>query len=246
MNQQRFERACLKVLSNLKKQSGIGTLAEKSVHAVLKAYYEPYEDSCEIRIGSYVADIVGEDGIIEIQTRQFSRLTEKLKEYLPLCHVTIVYPILSEKWIATIDSKTGAVLSRRKSPLHGNLWNLLEELCGIKEFLGNPSLSFRTVLLEAEELRTAGTKRQKGRKIDLIPLRLLEEHDFNYPMDFSKILPSSLPSNFTSRILAETERIPLSMAQTGLYLLNRLGCVKRIGKQGKSYLYQKEYEDSST
>ena len=147
MNQQRFERARLKVLSNLKKQSGIGTLAEKSVHAVLKAYYEPYEDSCEIRIGSYVADIVGEDGIIEIQTRQFSRLTEKLKEYLP-------------KWIATIDSKTGAVLSRRKSPLHGNLWNLLEELCGIKEFLGNPSLSFRTVLLEAEELRTAGTKRQ--------------------------------------------------------------------------------------
>lgn len=102
MNQQRFEQARLKVLSNLKKQSGIGTLAEKSVHAVLKAYYEPYEDSCEIRIGSYVADIVGEDGIIEIQTRQFSRLTEKLKEYLPLCHVTIVYPILSEKWIATI------------------------------------------------------------------------------------------------------------------------------------------------
>ena len=239
MDQQRFEQARQKVRFQSKGKSGIGTLSEKSVHAVLKAYYEPSEDSHEVTVGSYVADIVGEDGIIEIQTRQFSRLAEKLKEYLPLCRVTIVYPILSEKWIVSVDPKTGSIISRRKSPLHGSLWNLLEEMCGIKSFLGNPALSFRAVLLEAEEIRTTGTKRRKGKKIDIIPLRLLEEHSFCTPADFCRFLSPGLPVCFTSRAFAKTQQISLSMAQTGLYVLHRLGCVERVGKQGNSYLYQK-------
>lgn len=238
MNQQQFEEARLKVLSQSNPDGGIGTLSEKSVHAVLKAYYEPYEDSREVKVGSYVADIVGENGILEIQTRQFSRLNKKLNAFLPLCHVTVVYPILAEKWIVTVNLRTGAALTRRKSPLHGSLWNLLEEMRGIQSFFGNPALSFRAVLLEAEEIRAAGKGCGKGKKIDLIPLRLIEEYAFSSPADFYRILPPDLPAAFTSSMLAQTARIPLPLAQTGLYVLHRLGCVARIGKQGKSVLYQ--------
>jgi len=36
---------------------GIGTLSEKTVHAIFKDYYEPDEDHQEIPIENYVADI---------------------------------------------------------------------------------------------------------------------------------------------------------------------------------------------
>ena len=38
-------------------QMGIGTLSEKTIHAVLKNYYEPNIDYHEVVIGKFVADI---------------------------------------------------------------------------------------------------------------------------------------------------------------------------------------------
>ena len=67
------------------RDSGIGTLGEKSVHAVLKAAYEPHGENREVAVGGYVADILGEDGIMEIQTRALWRLREKLQAFLPVC-----------------------------------------------------------------------------------------------------------------------------------------------------------------
>ena len=60
----------------------IGTLGEKSLHAVLKRYYEPDRSCHEIPVGNYVADIVNQDGIFEIQTRGLSNLRPKLNELL--------------------------------------------------------------------------------------------------------------------------------------------------------------------
>lgn len=237
MNQERFEQARLQVLSASQKKRGIGTLSEKSVHAVLKAYYEPYEDSHEIQLGGYIADIAGENGIIEIQTRQFGKMKSKLEAFLPFCPVTVVYPVIQERWLVNVSPETGAVQNRRKSPLHGSVWNLLAEMAAIPSFLGHPSLSFRAVLLEAEEIRL--TLASKRKKVDIIPTRLIEELQFHAAGDFSVLLPPDLPSAFTSRNLAALAHIPLFLAQTGLSVLYRLGCVHRAGKQGNSYLYQR-------
>ena len=78
LDKQRFHQALEKTLNGEITRDSIGTLGEKTTHAVLKAYFEPFEDSREVRIGRYVADIAGENGIIEIQTRQFNRLLKKL------------------------------------------------------------------------------------------------------------------------------------------------------------------------
>jgi hypothetical protein len=40
------------------KRNGIGTLAEKTVHAVLKHYLVPKEQCHEIKCNGYVADIM--------------------------------------------------------------------------------------------------------------------------------------------------------------------------------------------
>ena len=111
-----FEEAKRKIIGIDRQRLGIGTLSEKTVHAILKNYYEPDEDRQEIPIENYVADIFAGGEIIEIQTRQFDKLRGKLSAFLPLYPVTIVYPIPREKWIIWIDEQTGELSGKRKSP----------------------------------------------------------------------------------------------------------------------------------
>lgn len=79
-----FETAKRKIIGVDRQRFGIGTLSEKTVHAILKNYYEPDEDRHEIPIQNYVADIYAEGEIIEIQTRQFDKMRGKLGAFLPL------------------------------------------------------------------------------------------------------------------------------------------------------------------
>ena len=88
-----FETAKNKIIGIDRERHGIGTLSEKTVHAILKNYYAPDEDMHEIPIENYVADIYTGKEIIEIQTRQFNRMRDKLRAFLPLYPVTVVYPI---------------------------------------------------------------------------------------------------------------------------------------------------------
>ena len=79
----RFLQARKEALGRVGGAGGIGTLSEKALHAALKSYYEPDFESREVKVGSFVADIVGENGIIEIQTRGFDRVTT-YDEYLEM------------------------------------------------------------------------------------------------------------------------------------------------------------------
>ena len=83
-----FEKARDKIIGEERLREGIGTLSEKSVHAVLKNYFAPNADFHEVPIEGYVADIYTGREIIEIQTRQFHRMREKLQAFLPICPVT--------------------------------------------------------------------------------------------------------------------------------------------------------------
>ena len=107
MDQKRFEEAKRKIIGVDRQRLGIGTLSEKTVHAIFKDYYESDEDHQEIPIENYVADIYRDGEIIEIQTRQFNRMRGKLQTFLPLYPVTIVYPIPYEKWLIWIDEDSG-------------------------------------------------------------------------------------------------------------------------------------------
>lgn len=120
LDKKAFEEAKRKIIGIDRQRLGIGTLSEKTVHAILKNYYEPDEDRQEIPIENYVADIFAGGEIIEIQTRQFDKLRGKLSAFLPLYPVTIVYPIPREKWIIWIDEETGELSGKRKSPLKGS------------------------------------------------------------------------------------------------------------------------------
>lgn len=66
LDREAFEQAKLKVLLKQHDPHGFGTLQEKTVHAVMKLYYEPNEDYHEVPIEGYIADIYTGERIIEI------------------------------------------------------------------------------------------------------------------------------------------------------------------------------------
>lgn len=241
-----FEAAKRKVIGIDRQRLGIGTLAEKSLHAILKNYYEPNEDRQEIPIENYVADIFADGEIIEIQTRQFDKMRGKLAAFLPLYPVTIVYPIPHEKWLIWIDEESGSLSKKRKSPRKGNPYLVFPELYKIKAYLKDPNLRLRLVLLDVEEYKLLNgwsKDRKKGAsRYDRIPTELVREIALDCPQDFLQFVPFELEGAFTSKEFAAAARIPLALAQTVLNILYHVEAVTRVGKRGRLYLYEaKEY-----
>lgn len=236
-----FEAARKKVIGVDRQRLGIGTLSEKTVHAILKNYYEPDEDRQEIPIEKYVADIYANGEIIEIQTRQFNKMRNKLTAFLPLYPVTIVYPIPFEKWIIWVDEETGELSRKRKSPVRGNPCIAFVELYKIKMFLKDPNLRLRLVLMNMEEYKLLnGWSRDRKRgasRYDRIPVELVQEIEINCVQDYMQFVPSELEGTFTSKEFAAAAHISVTLSQTVLNILYHVGIVTRTGKKGNQYLY---------
>lgn len=241
MDRKAFDAAVDKIVRQERERYGIGTLAEKTVHAVVKHYMEPNEDYHEVPLEGFVADIFREDAVIEIQTAHFNVLRRKLDKFLPLYPVTIVYPIPATKWVIWVDPETGEELSRRKSPKKGSPYQAFLELYKIKSYLGHPNLRIQFLLIDMEETKLLdGWSRDKKRgatKQDRIPLELVDEMLLERVEDYRMMIPVEL-SGFTTREYAKTTKIPLSHAQTALNIFHSLELVERVGKKGNSYIYE--------
>ncbi len=237
-----FERAKKKIIGIDRQRPGIGTLSEKTVHAILKNYYEPDEDRQEIPIYNFVADIYSGGEIIEIQTRQFNKLRGKLEAFLQQFPVTIVYPVPKEKWIIWIDQESGELSKKRKSPAKGSPYDVFPELYKIKAFLKNPNLRVRLAMMNMEEYKLLNgwsrDKKKGASRYDRIPTELVEEVEINCSEDYMQFVPFELKDRFTSREFAKAAHITVSLAQTVLNILHYVGTVERVGKQGKLYLYE--------
>lgn len=209
----------------------------------MKNYFEPYGENQEIRIGGYVADIVGENGVIEIQTRQFNKLLKKLEAFLDYCDVTVVYPIPAVKYVRWIDTETGELSEKHKSPRKYTIYEVMPELYKIKYTLDNPRFHLCLCMLETEEIRLLNgwskNKKRGSTRHDRIPKGLIDEIHIDCPADFDMFLPEDLPKQFTSKDFALNAKISREYAQVTLNILTYLERVKRVGKQGASILYEK-------
>jgi len=242
IDQMRFDAAKEKIIGKNRERIGIGTLSEKTMHAVLKHYYAPDEEMHEIPIENYVADIYTGTEIIEIQTRAMDRMRKKLEVFLPLYPVTIVYPIPREKWLYWIDEETGEVSQKRKSPKKGNPYQAFIELYKIRPFLAHPNLRLRLDLIDMEEYRLLnGWSRDKKRgseRYDRIPTAFVEEICIDCVRDYMQLIPYELPEPFTVKEFAKCAKIPVRLAGTILLIFYDLGLVNRVGKSGNSYIYE--------
>lgn len=220
----------------------IGTLNEKSIHSMLKDYYESDKTKQEVPIGGYVADIVNSSGIIEIQSRGFDKLREKLKYYTINNNVKVVYPVSILKYINWVDPITREVVERRKSPGKLSVIDVFEELYKIRELLTNANITFTVVLLETEEYKLLDghgiNNKNKATKVDKVPTNIIEEISFSIISGYEKFVPRTLKRGFTSDDYAKAARCKIKTARTALLILTELGYVTRTGKEGRKYLYR--------
>lgn len=247
-DRERFEAACRLISSGGRLKSGIGTMGEGSVHAVLKNYFEPSQDSQELKVGGYVADIVGEDGIIEIQTGHFSGLKDKLGAFLPAARVTVVYPVYAKKRIVTVD-REGEAGKPRTSPLKETPYELFRELFPIAMYLSHPGLRFIIMSLECTEYRTdpefiGRRKNRRGRftVLDRMPAALIDEIRISDPTGWQQLIPCIMEKDFTTADLADCGNIPRQTAQMALSALHRGNILLRTGKKGNACTYRFNHE----
>ncbi len=242
MGQMEFLLACQAVMGQDHVRHGIGTLGEKTLHAVLKTYFDPDPTHHEINIGPYVVDILGNDGFVEIQTSGLYRLREKLEFLLQHAPVTVVYPIPAVKWLIWLE-KDGKVSPRRKSPKQPSAWELLPELYGLRGLLNREGLRFCAVLLELEEYRLKNGWSDDGKKgstrFERLPIRLLDEVWLNCLDDYSALIPSVLSDPFKVKDFAKISRLSPRKAAAAVSVLCTVGALERIGKSGNAYLYTK-------
>lgn len=238
----RFHEACHIVLEGRKPEQGIGTLGEKSLHAVLKYYYQPDESQHERKIGRMTADAILPNGsILEIQTRSFYSLRKKLPLFLAYGQVHLVAPVIQKKWVCWLHPETGEVVSKRLSPKRYTPIDLSRDLGYIREFLLHPKLTVHFPLLEAEEYRLLdgwGNDGKRGStRYERIPLNLLEEWVMKSPQDYIALLPDNLPEVFTIKELEKSARISSRCAYAAAAIFRETGILKECGYCGRAKCY---------
>ncbi len=242
MDNTRFESAKDKIINVDRQRFGIGTLSEKTLHAILKNYYEPDQNKHEIPIDRYVADIFTGEEIIEIQTAQFNRMRDKMNAFLPLYPVTIVYPIPREKWLYWVDPETGTISEGRKSPKKGNEYTAFAELYKIKQYLKEPNLKLKFVLIDVDEYKLlngwGSQKKNNASKYDRIPRQIYKEVLIERKEDYMQFIPYELEDHFTSKTFGQAAHIPRELATVVLNILDYMEVVERIGRDGNGYLYR--------
>lgn len=242
--QESFQNACATILENRDTNTGIGTLQEKTLHAILKYYFEPDSTYHEIRHHGFVADILHDNDVIEVQTRGFNKLRRKLDAFLEAGEVRIVYPVAYEKYLEWIDQETGTISKKRKSPKRGTPYEVFYELYKIKQYLTNPRLSLSIVLVNIEEQRLLNgwseDKKRGSSRYERIPTALVDQIDINSVEDYKKLIPEGLAEPFTTKTYKEATKLSIGQARTALHVLHYVGAVRKIGKQGNTILYERE------
>ena len=245
----RFDRLCEEAIRSARTQgeAGIGTLAEKRLHAVIKRYLCEDEDCHEVGVKDtrYVSDVrIGRE-IYEVQTGSFYPMRKKIAYYLENtdCTVTVVHPIAVEKWVTWYDPQTGEMLPRKRSPRKGRAIDLLPELQSLIPHLQNPRLRFCLLLIEAEDIRIlsnrTGNRKRGAVKYERIPLSLIDRLDFEAPADFARFLPTDLPSPFAAKDFARLTGLRGRDAYFAIYSLEALGLIAPDGKIGRGKAWRR-------
>lgn len=222
----------------------IGTLREKPLHADLKRWYARAGDGVEVPIDGFVIDLVRNGLLIEIQTRGFASMKQKVTALVGLGHrLRIVHPIPLDRWIVKIDAD-GTVLSRRRSPRHGIPTDVFAELVSFPDLFAHPNLEVEVLSTLEEEYRRHSPGRAWRRKgWTVVERRLIEVVDtltLRQPDDLLGLLPDDLPATFTTADLAEKLGRPRRAAQQMAYCLRSTGTIAAVGKRGNAVVYRVE------
>lgn len=219
----------------------IGALNEGSLHESLKQLYAEPGDALEAPVGKYIADIVRDDHIIEIQTGGFGPLKKKLHVLLSDYKVTVVHPIACERWIVKLPKTASGKEARRKSPRRGRIEDVFEKLVSIPDLLAYPGFELEVIAIQEEEVRAFDARRAHRRRgwvvVERRLLQILNRVVIRTPADLLTMIPGKLPSRFSTADIAKALGRPRWLAQKAAYCLRESGAISSVGKEGNSMIY---------
>ena len=269
----RFRRIVIDVMSEACELSdedeyeGIGRLAEKQMHAAIKRFICPDESKHEILIdGSagckkseveeesgkktkkrrFVADVLDGNNIYEIQTGGFSPLKDKIQWILDNTsyNITVIHPIAETKWVSLINTKTGNVENRKKSPVKGRITDIAPELYFFRDFISSPRFSLVILMMEAEQykknIQKDGRKRPRYKKYELIPISLLRAYVFKGVSDYSLFIPDDLEEPFCVKNYSAKSGIHGMDAYSIVKTLCHIGLLESAGTLGRAAAYKRK------
>ena len=85
---------------------------ERSLHSEIKKVYSLPGDQFEVKLDNYIVDILRGQLIIEVQTKNFSALKEKLQALIEKHQVRLVYPLPEKKWIITCTKENVVIKTK--------------------------------------------------------------------------------------------------------------------------------------
>jgi hypothetical protein len=215
-------------------------MTEHSLHSAIKHWYSLPNDEIEVSIGGFVVDITRGNLLIEIQTKNFCAIKNKLEKMARGYRVRLVYPIAKQKWIVHI-TPSGEILSRRKSPKKGKLVDLFTELVHLPDMIRAKNFSLEVLMIKEEEVRCndgKGSWRRRGVSIkDRKLIDVVETVLFRDEKDFLRFLPRGLFEPFTNRDLSRSIGVSINLARKITYCLRKIGVLAEDGKRGRERLF---------
>lgn len=241
-NKESFALLAERAFLDEKNDSGIGTLGEKAVHQTVKSYIEPRPEYRERKVFGFVADILNENGVFEVQTRSFEKLPKKIEKALPEYPVTVVYPLVRDKKICWLSPDTGEIAEIKKSPKHEYPCDALAELSKIGKFIGKENFSVCLMFISAEEYRLLDgwdkSRKKRATKYNIYPVELLEILEIKNVSDLHQLIPENLPEIFEAR---DFYKCILRKGRGAFYALKFMvdkGIFIQIGKRSNAKIYK--------
>jgi hypothetical protein len=215
---------------------------ESSLHSAVKTWIAEAGDKFEVMVDGFVVDIVRGNLLIEVQTRNFSAIREKLRSLVKNHKVRLVYPIAERKWITHINQDNSRVKKRRRSPKKGQMIDLFDELIRIPQLVREANFELEVLMIEEEETRCndgRGSWRRRGVSVkDHHLITVVDSAVFKCKEDFLRFLLADLAQPFTSRQLATCLGISLRLARRMTYSLREMGALQVTGKAGRALLFK--------
>ena len=230
-------------------ENGINKFNENPLHKALKEWCAGPEAEYEVPLDGYIIDAIVDGILIEVPTRNFTKMRTKLKKLVQSHPVRLVHPVSVEKWIVRLDPE-GQQLSRRKSPKKGRMEEVFSELVTFPQLMAERNFSLEVVLIQEEEIRIVdGKLRGRRRKRDYVKeerrlLKVLDSQRFVQPRDMAALIPERVEEPFTTTDIANARNLPRFMAQKMAYCLREMGAIVPLERKKSGIQYTRSAENA--
>lgn len=229
VNRIALEIARKEALSNHNRYN-IGTYKERSRHLILKLYYEPDAANHEVKVGSYTADVLKNNCIVEIQTAAFKSLVSKLNYYFDNNYsVKVVYPINSISRVCWCDTETGSVKEGNYVSYPKAKFKILPELKYILPFFHNSNFSLDLVYCKTSNYKLLDgygeDKKCRATKTDSIIDDIIDIETIKSLDDVFSFVELSHNTIYTSKLFSKHFRLSGIKLWVAIKFLQEAGIV---------------------